>query len=207
MDRVNVGFAALTMNRELGLSPSVFGFGAGLLFFAFFVFAIPSAVAAERVGARWWLFATLFAWGLLSSATAFVHDTAGFYAVRFLLGAAEAGFLPGVVYYLTLWFPPSRRAHYMAMFLVAGPLAFILGGPLSGAILSVHQFGGLTGWQWLFVIEGLPTSLLALAIPIMLPNSPSQAGWLSGAETSCLTERLQRKMWKSIATSCERCGT
>ncbi len=193
LDRVNVGFAALTMNRELGFSPSVFGFGAGLLFFSFFVFAIPSAVAAERFGARWWLFGTLFAWGLLSAATAFVRNSASFYAIRFLLGLAEAGFLPGAVYYLTLWFPPSRRAHYMAMFLIAGPLAFILGGPLSGAILSFHQFGGLSGWQWLFVLEGLPTSLLALTIPFVLPNSPLQAGWLSSAEKSCLIERLRHE--------------
>ncbi len=193
IDRVNVGFAALTMNRDLALSPSVFGFGAGLLFFAFFIFAIPSGVAAERLGARWWLFVTLFAWGLLSSAPAFVRDSTGFYAVRFLLGAAEAGFLPGAVYYLTLWFPPSRRAHYMAMFLVAGPLAFILGGPLSGAILSIRYFAGLTGWQWLFVLEGLPTSLLALAIPFVLPNSPLEARWLSEAEGICLTERLQQE--------------
>ena len=142
LDRVNVGFAALTMNRDLGFSPSVFGFGAGLLFFSFFLFAIPSAVAAERFGARWWLFGTLFAWGLLSAGTAFVRGAAEFYTIRFLLGATEAGFLPGVVYYLTLWFPPSRRARYMAIFLIAGPLSFIVGGPLSGVILTVGQFAG-----------------------------------------------------------------
>src|SRR5689334_9358423 len=177
LDRVNVGFAALTMNRDLGFSSSVFGFGAGLLFFSFFLFAIPSAVAAERFGARWWLFGTLFAWGLLSAATAFVRGAAGFYAIRFMLGATEAGFLPGVVYYLTLWFPPSRRARYMAMFLIAGPLSFILGGPLSGAILTFGEFAGLRGWQWLFLLEGLPTLLLAFAAPLLLPNSVLQAQW------------------------------
>jgi MFS transporter, ACS family, tartrate transporter len=190
LDRVNVGFAALTMNRDLGFSSSVFGFGAGLLFFSFFLFAIPSAVAAERFGARWWLFGTLFAWGLLSAATAFVRGAAGFYAIRFMLGATEAGFLPGVVYYLTLWFPPSRRARYMAMFLIAGPLSFILGGPLSGAILTFGEFAGLRGWQWLFLLEGLPTLLLAFAAPLLLPNSVLQAQWLSQTEKLRLSERL-----------------
>jgi ACS family tartrate transporter-like MFS transporter len=193
LDRVNVGFAALTMNRELGFSPSVFGFGAGLLFFSFFLFAIPSAVAAERFGARWWLFATLFAWGLLSAGTAFVSGAAEFYTIRFLLGATEAGFLPGVVYYLTLWFPPSRRARYMAVFLIAGPLSFIVGGPLSGVILSTAQFAGLRGWQWLFLLEGLPTLLLAFLAPLLLPNSPSQANWLTQAEKLRLSERLRRE--------------
>lgn len=191
LDRVNVGFAALTINRDLGFSSSVFGFGAGLLFFSFFLFAIPSAVAAERFGARWWLFGTLFAWGLLSAATAFVRGAAGFYAIRFMLGATEAGFLPGVVYYLTLWFPPSRRARYMAMFLIAGPLSFILGGPLSGAILTFGEFAGLRGWQWLFLLEGLPTLLLAFAAPLLLPNSLLQAQWLSQTEKLRLSERLQ----------------
>lgn len=193
LDRVNVGFAALTMNRDLGFSPSVFGFGAGLLFFSFFLFAIPSAVAAERFGARWWLFGTLFAWGLLSAGTGFVRGTAEFYAIRFLLGVTEAGFLPGVVYYLTLWFPPSRRAHYMAIFLIAGPLSFILGGPLSGAILTLHEFAGLRGWQWLFFLEGVPTLLLAFAAPLVLPNSPLQAKWLSPADKVRLSERLRRE--------------
>ena len=193
LDRVNVGFAALTMNRDLGFSPSVFGFGAGLLFFSFFLFAIPSAVAAERFGARWWLFGTLFSWGLLSAGTGFVRGTTGFYAIRFLLGITEAGFLPGVVYYLTLWFPPSRRAHYMAIFLIAGPLSFILGGPLSGAILTLHEFAGLRGWQWLFLLEGVPTLLLAFAAPLVLPNSPLQAKWLSPADKLRLSERLRRE--------------
>jgi len=193
LDRVNVGFAALTMNHDLGFSPSVFGFGAGLLFFSFFLFAIPSAVAAERFGARWWLFGTLSAWGLLSAGTGFVRGTAGFYAIRFLLGATEAGFLPGVVYYLTLWFPPSRRAHYMAVFLIAGPLSFILGGPLSGTILTFSEFAGLRGWQWLFLLEGLPTLLLAFAVPVLLPNSPMQAKWLPSADKLRLSERLRRE--------------
>jgi MFS transporter, ACS family, tartrate transporter len=193
LDRVNVGFAALTMNRELGFSPSVFGFGAGLLFFSFFLFAIPSAVMAERFGARWWLCGTLLVWGVLSAATAFVRGPAGFYTVRFLLGASEAGFLPGIVYYLTLWFPPSQRARFMALFLVAGPLSFILGGPLSGAILTLRQFAGLHGWQWLFLIEGLPTVALALAVPALLPNSPMHARWLPESDRRKLIESLRRE--------------
>jgi MFS transporter, ACS family, tartrate transporter len=205
LDRVNVGFAALTMNRELGFSPSVFGFGAGLLFFAFFLFAIPSAVMAERFGARWWLFGTLFVWGVLSAATGFVRGPAEFYAVRFILGASEAGFLPGIVYYLTLWFPPSRRARFMAMFLVAGPLSFILGGPVSGAILTLGAFAGLKGWQWLFLIEGLPTVVLALLVPVLLPNSPAKAKWLNEEDKHRLSDRLRREnaeehrdLWRAL---------
>lgn len=193
LDRVNVGFAALTMNRELGFSPSVFGFGGGLLFFAFSLFAIPSAVAAERFGARWWLFGTLSVWGLLSAGTALVRTQTEFYAVRFLLGAAEAGFLPGIVYYLTLWFPPTYRARFMAIFVAAGPLAFILGGPVSGAILTIREFGGLSGWQWLFIMEGLPTLLLALTVPLILPNSPSRAKWLAKNDKRKLLDRLKRE--------------
>ena len=181
------------MNRELGFSPSVFGFGAGLLFFAFFLFAIPSAVAAERFGARWWLFATLAVWGLLSAGTAFVRNQTEFYAVRFVLGAAEAGFLPGIVYYLTLWFPPSYRARFMAMFVAAGPLAFIVGGPVSGAILTIRTFGGLSGWQWLFIIEGLPTLLLALMVPLILPNSPVTARWLPEGDKRKVLDWLARE--------------
>lgn len=193
LDRVNVGFAALTMNRALGFSPAVFGFGAGLLFFSFFLFAIPSAVISQRFGARWWLFGTLSVWGLLSAGTAFVRGPGEFYTLRFLLGAAEAGFLPGIIYYLTLWFPPSHRARFMAMFLVAGPLAFILGGPISGAILSAGSYAGLQGWQWLFVLEGLPTFFLALVIPVLLPNSPIAAKWLAESDKRLIVERLKRE--------------
>ena len=193
LDRVNVGFAALTMNRDLGFTPSVFGFGAGLLFFSFFLFAIPSAVLAEHFGARWWLCGTLFVWGLLSAATAFVRGPAEFYSARFMLGASEAGFLPGIVYYLTLWFPPSQRAGFMAMFLIAGPLSFILGGPLSGVILTLGPFAGVKGWQWLFLIEGLPTVVLAMAVPMMLPNSPAQAKWLPEGDKLRLAEILRRE--------------
>lgn len=193
LDRVNVGFAALTMNRALGFTPSVFGFGAGLLFFSFFLFAIPSAVISQRFGARWWLFGTLSVWGLLSAGTAFVRGPGEFYALRFLLGAAEAGFLPGIIYYLTLWFPPSHRAKFMAMFLVAGPLAFIIGGPVSGVILSVGSYAGLQGWQWLFLLEGLPTFFLALIIPAVLPNAPGAAKWLGENDKRLIAERLRRE--------------
>jgi MFS transporter, ACS family, tartrate transporter len=193
LDRLNVGFAALTMNRALGFSPSVFGFGAGLLFFSFFLFAIPSAVISQHFGARWWLFCTLSVWGLLSAGTAFVRGPGEFYALRFLLGAAEAGFLPGIIFFLTLWFPPSHRAKFMAMFLVAGPLAFILGGPVSGAILSADSYAGLQGWQWLFLLEGLPTFFLALIIPALLPNSPNAAIWLDEDDKRLVAERLKRE--------------
>ena len=208
VDRVNVGFAALTMNRDLELSPSVFGFGAGLLFFSFFLFAIPSSVLVERWGARRWLFSILAVWGLLSASTAFVQGAASFYVVRFLLGVAEAGFLPGIVFYFTYWFPPSYRARFTASFLVAGPLSFILGGPLSSVILQMEGLWGLHGWQWLFLIEGLPTSLVAFAVLKFLPDGPAHASWLSRGEKDIVAARLasedvaeHRDLWRALRDS------
>jgi ACS family tartrate transporter-like MFS transporter len=205
LDRVNVGFAALTMNRDLGLSPSVFGLGAGLLFFAFFLFAVPSSVALERGGAKRWLFHILAIWGALSAATALVQGPASFYVLRFLLGAAEAGFLPGITFYLTYWFPPSYRARFTAWFLIAGPLSFILGGPLSSVILQMDGLAGLHGWQWLFVLEGSPALLLGFVVLTFLPNGPADAAWLSPEEKQVIVTRLRkedvaehRDLWKAL---------
>jgi ACS family tartrate transporter-like MFS transporter len=190
LDRVNVGFAALTMTQDLGFSPSVFGLGGGLLFLSFFLFAIPSTVWLERVGARRWLFCILVIWGSLSASTAFVQTPMHFYVVRFLLGIAEAGFVPGVIFYLTYWFPPAYRARHFAGFVSAGPLSFIIGGPVSSLILAMDGIAGLHGWQWLFLLEGLPAVLLAFVALRVLPDRPADAAWLSADEKRIIAARL-----------------
>src|ERR1700744_3695392 len=182
LDRVNVGFAALTLNKQLGFSPSIFGFGAGIFFLGYALFQVPVNVIIERVGATRSVFCIMAIWGLLSASTALVKGPTGFYVLRFLLGVAEAGFFPGMVLYLTLWFPRSYRARFTSIFTTAIPLASIVGGPLSGLILGLHGFGGLHGWQWLFLLEGLPAILLAFAVLKWLPNGPGSAAFLSPRE-------------------------
>jgi ACS family tartrate transporter-like MFS transporter len=190
LDRVNVGFAALTMNRDLGFSPSVFGFGAGIFFAGYFLFEIPSNLALARIGARRWICFIMALWGAVSAACAFVQDARSFYGLRFLLGAAEAGFFPGVLYYLTLWFPRFYRARFAACLIAAGPFAVIIGGPLSGALLSLDGLLGLHGWQWLFLIEGLPASLLAFSVLAVMPDGPADARWLSVEEKATIARHL-----------------
>jgi len=205
LDRVNVAFAALTMNRDLGLSPAAYGFGAGILFFGYFLFQIPANLMLERIGARRWIFWILLAWGALSAANALVRGPASLYVLRFVLGAAEAGLYPGLIFYLTLWFPPAYRARVAANFLIGLPLAFVIGSPLSGFILELNGVAGLRGWQWLFVLEGLPACLLAFAVLKMLPDSPAHAAWLSESEKKTIaaslaaeqpTEHLQ--LWRAL---------
>src|ERR1700694_769146 len=190
LDRVNVGFAALTMNRDLHFTPEMFGFGAGILFVSYTFFQLPANMILDRIGARRWMFCILAVWGLLSAGCAFVTDAPGFYVLRFLLGAAEAGFFPGMIYYLTLWFPQSYRARYVAAFMTAQPVSFIVGAPLSTRILGLDGSGGLHGWQWLFLIEGLPALLLAFAVLKLLPDGPAEAAWLSEDEKATITARL-----------------
>ncbi len=190
LDRVNVGFAALTMNRDIGLSAQAYGLGAGVFFVGYFIFEVPSNVILERVGARLWMFRIMLTWGIVSTATAFIHGPSGFYVLRFLLGLAEAGFFPGMVLYLTYWFPERARARFIALFFAAIPLASALGGPLSGSILGLNGVLGLHGWQWLFVLEGLPACLLAFAILWHLPDGPARAGWLSEDEKRLVTARV-----------------
>ena len=190
LDRVNVGFAALTMNKDIGLDAQAYGFGAGIFFFGYFLFELPSNVILERVGARLWIFRIMLTWGLISMATAFVTGPTSFYVVRFLLGLAEAGFFPGMVLYLTYWFPASMRARFIAMFLAAVPLSSVMGGPVSGYILSLDHIAGLESWQWLFLLEGLPSCLLALAVLLVLPDRPAKAKWLSDEEKAQIVTRL-----------------
>ena len=205
LDRVNVGFAALTMNKDLDFSPEVFGFGAGIFFFSYALCQVPSSVILERFGAKRTVFGIMLTWGLLSASTALVQGQSSFYALRFLLGVAEAGFFPGMVFYLTLWFPRGYRARFTAIFVAGIPLASIIGGPLSGFILGMDGLAGLHGWQWLFLVEGIPAGLLAFAVLKLLPDGPASAPWLSEAEKEIIVARLtsdgapaQRNLWAGL---------
>src|SRR6516225_1250282 len=153
LDRVNVGFAALTMNKDLGLSASAFGLGAGIFFLTYFIFEVPSNLFLERFGARKWIARIMLSWGILSGAMAFITGETSFYVVRLLLGAAEAGFFPGIIFYLTLWFPAIYRARIAGYFMAAIPLSSLIGAPVSGYILGMDGLAGLKGWQWLFILE------------------------------------------------------
>jgi ACS family tartrate transporter-like MFS transporter len=178
IDRVNIGFAATELQRDLGLSPTAYGVGAGLFFLAYCLFEIPSNLALERVGARRWIARILIGWGLVSMATLFVRDTWSFMAARVLLGFAEAGFFPGVVLYLTYWVPAADRAQTGAWFMMAAPIAVIVGAPMSEALLALEGTLGLHGWQWLFLVEGFPAVLLGLLALVVLTDRPEQASWL-----------------------------
>ena len=206
VDRLNVGFAALTMNRDLGFTPSVYGFGAGVFFAGYALFQVPANLILVRLGARLWIFCILAMWGLISASTAFVQRPTDFYALRFLLGVAEAGFFPGIIFYLTLWFPQSYRSRFTARFSSAIPLSGIIGGPLSSTILTTTDgVAGLHGWQWLFLIEGVPAFLLAFAVLALLPNGPHSAAWLSRREKDLIVSRLagealveHRNLWRAL---------
>src|SRR2546428_10182740 len=170
LDRINVGFAALQMNQALGFSPRTYGLGAGIFFLSYVTFEIPSNVILARVGARWWIARIMISWGLVSSATMFIRGAAGFYTLRFVLGVAEAGFFPGLIYYLTRWFPARERARTIAAFMTATLVAGIVGGPISGALLSLDGTAGLAGWQWVFLLGGLPPGALGVAGLRFLPQ-------------------------------------
>jgi ACS family tartrate transporter-like MFS transporter len=206
LDRVNVAFASLTMVRDLNFSPSQYGFGAGILFVGYFAFHVPANLILERIGARRWMFAILLVWGILSASTALVQGPISFFIVRFFLGAAEAGLYPGLIFYLTLWFPPAYRARYVANFLIGLPLAFVIGSPLSTLLLELNGMGGLRGWQWMFLLEGLPACVLAFVVLRMLPDSPAQATWLTPAEKQFIAARLAAqdptehpKLWQALS--------
>lgn len=188
LDRVNVGFAALTMNQDLNFSPEVYGFGAGIFFFGYFFFEVPSNLMLEKLGARVWMCRIMLSWGLVSMATAFVKSALAFYVLRFLLGLAEAGLFPGMILYMTYWFPQATRARFISLFLAAVPTASVIGGPLSGWLLGFN--GVLKGWQWLFLLEGLPSIILGLAVLWFLPDRPQSAPWLNPDEKAILQARL-----------------
>ncbi|WP_197710914.1 MFS transporter [Agrobacterium rosae] len=191
LDRVNIGFAALTMNKDLGFSASAFGFGAGIFFLGYVLCELPSNLILARVGARRWIARILVSWGILSAATAFVWSPSSFYIVRILLGAAEAGFFPGMIFYMTLWFPKAYRAQMFATFNIAVPLASMIGAPASGLIVEhLNGVGGLFGWQWMFLIEALPAIIMGLVVLFCLPDSPTTATFLTPKEQDWLVSRL-----------------
>jgi ACS family tartrate transporter-like MFS transporter len=193
LDRINVGFAALQMNAALGFSSVTYSLGAGIFFLGYTLLEIPSNVILARVGARLWIARIMITWGLVSAGMMFVHSASAFYALRFALGAAEAGFFPGIIYCLTRWFPRRERAHAIAGFMTAVVIAGVIGGPISGLLLSLDGLGGLAGWQWLFVVEGLPAVVLGLMVLRALPETPADARWLTPAEQQALTARLEQE--------------
>jgi MFS family permease len=190
LDRVNVGFASLQMNKDLGLSAAVFGLGSSLFFVAYFLIEVPSNLALEKFGARRWIARIMITWGLISACMAFVIGPYSFYAMRLLLGAAEAGFFPGVLLYLTYWLPAAYRARIIAIFMVSVPVASFIGSPVSALLLEMNGMLGLKGWQWLFILEGLPTVLLGMACLRVLTDRPESARWLTAEQREWLTQRI-----------------
>jgi MFS transporter, ACS family, tartrate transporter len=193
LDRVNVGFAAITANKDMGLTATMFGVGAGLAFIGYSVFELPSNLALERFGARRWLARIMVSWGIISGCMVLVTGPWSFCVVRFLIGAAEAGFFPGVVLYLTYWFPKRYRARYVGMFALGIPLASVIGSPVSGMLLNMHGFLGLKGWQWLYLIEALPAVLLGIWIFFFFADRPRDARWLSVEQKDWLESELDRE--------------
>jgi ACS family tartrate transporter-like MFS transporter len=190
LDRVNVGFAALQMNSDLGFSSAAFGFGSGVFFLGYCLFEVPSNLLLYRVGARWWISRIMVSWGAISVAMMFVRIPLTFYVLRFLLGVAEAGFFPGVIYYLSLWYPEGQRARAIAAFMAAIPVTGLIGGPLSGALLNLNGVAGLAGWQWLFLVEGVPAILLGVIVLVYLTDGPERAHWLTTEEQKWLVSKL-----------------
>ncbi|MBV8774561.1 MAG: MFS transporter [Deltaproteobacteria bacterium] len=190
LDRINVGFAALQMNRQLGLSEAVFGFGAGIFFVGYFILEIPSNLLLQRIGARVWISRIMISWGIVALAMMLTRGSRSFYLLRFMLGAAEAGFFPGIIFYLTRWFTARERAHAISYFMTATQIAGVIGGPLSGLLLAMNGVWGLAGWQWLFLAEGLPAVMLGVAVAGYLPDGPGDANWLTSDERQRLLLNL-----------------
>jgi ACS family tartrate transporter-like MFS transporter len=192
VDRVNVGFAALRMNPDLGLSAAAYGLGAGLFFVGYFFFEVPSNVILHRVGARLWIARIMVTWGIVASATAFVTNEIGFYAVRFLLGVAEAGFFPGIILYLTYWFPRAQRAKVVALFFLAVPLSTVLGAPISTLLIQNGDgvLGFEQGWRFMFFAEGVPAVLVGFLVLVFLPDRPTRARWLSADQAQALESTI-----------------
>lgn len=192
LDRINVSFGVLQMRGQLGLSDRVYGRAAGIFFAGYFFFQLPSNLVLEKFGVRRWISALMIAWGVISCLMIFIRGPVSFYAMRFLLGAAEAGFFPGMILYMKRWFPVNARARAVAWFMTANPLAGIVGSPISGALLGLHG-AGFAGWQWMFLIEGLPAILLGAIVFWTLADTPQQAGWLKDEERAWLLEKLGRE--------------
>jgi MFS family permease len=190
LDRVNVGFAALTMNRALGFNAAVYGFGSGIFFLGYFIFEVPSNVLLSKIGARIWIARILITWGIISAGTAFIVGPVSFYSVRFALGIAEAGFFPGIILYLTWWFPSYYRSRIVGVFMAAIPISNIVGSLVSGVLLDLDGWLGMAGWQWLFIIEAVPAVVLGVVFWITMTDWPSQAHWLAPEQRDWLIARL-----------------
>ena len=203
LDRINLGFAALQMQQQLGFSDAVYGFGAGVFFAGYFFFQLPSNLVLERFGVRKWIAGLMVVWGVVSCCTIFVRGPGrqSFYALRFLLGAAEAGFFPGVILYLKNWFPARARARTVARFMTAAPLSGVIGGPLSGALLGLHQEAGLAGWQWMFLLEGIPAIVLGGMAWAYLVDHPASARWLSDEQREWLQQTMQQEAAETTVAS------
>lgn len=193
VDRVNVGFAAITLSQDIGLTASMYGLGAGLVFFGYCIFELPSNLALERFGARRWLARIMITWGLIGCCMALVQGPTSFYLLRFLLGAAEAGLFPGVILYLTYWLPGQYRARYIGMFALSIPLANVIGAPVSGALLDLDGALGVKGWQWVFILEALPAIVLGVLVLLFLSDKPKDARWLSEGERNWLQGEIDRE--------------
>jgi len=210
IDRVNIGFASLEMNKDLGLSPAVFGFGAGIFFWGYFLCEIPSNIALHRFGARLWIARIMVSWGILAAIESQIQGPTSFYVLRFLLGAAEAGFFPGVILYLSYWFPARQRAAAVSLFMASAPLSTALGSPLASTILGLNGALGLAGWQWLFILEAIPAVLLGFVTLATMTDRPEQAKWLAEDERVWLVSTMNaeragkaatetRSVWRALA--------
>ncbi|WP_438284346.1 MFS transporter [Pseudomonas alabamensis] len=207
LDRINIGFAKVKMSQDLQLSDTVYGLGAGLFFIAYALFGVPSNLMLERIGPRRWIASLMMVWGALSTSMLLIESSSAFYLLRFALGAAEAGFFPGILVYLNRWYPAARRAQVTALFAITVPLAGVIGGPLSGAILAfMHDIAGLRGWQWMFLLEGAPVMLLGLLVLAVLPERFEQVRWLDDSQKTALRAQFdgeeQRKTVVSLGGLC-----
>lgn len=202
LDRINVGFAKLQMLHDLGFSEAAYGLGAGIFFIGYFIFEVPSNLIMLRAGPRVWIARIMITWGVISAAMVLVHSETQFYILRFFLGAAEAGFIPGVLYYLNCWFPAVAKGRSIALFMAGIPIAGMIGGPVSGAILDgLQNVGGLSGWQWVFIIEAIPSVLAGLACLIWLDDGPEAARWLTSEEKSRVAADLKQDNQHKLLSS------
>ncbi|UBQ37839.1 MFS transporter [Acinetobacter johnsonii] len=191
IDRVNIGFAAITMKEDLGFTASILGFGAGIFFLGYFLFEVPSNIILHKVGARIWIARVMVTWGIIAGGMAFVESSTSFYVMRFLLGVAEAGFFPGIILYLSYWFPARNRAGVIALFMAAAPIATAIGSPISAALLEMHGIMGLAGWQWMFLIEAVPAVILGVVVFFYMTDRPEKATWLKADEREWLVKTMQ----------------
>lgn len=191
IDRVNIGFAAITMKEDLGFTASILGFGAGIFFLGYFLFEVPSNIILHKVGARIWIARVMVTWGIIAGGMAFVESSTSFYVMRFLLGVAEAGFFPGIILYLSYWFPARNRAGVIALFMAAAPIATAIGSPISAALLEMHGIMGLAGWQWMFLIEAIPAVILVVVVFFYMTDRPEKAAWLKPDEREWLVKTMQ----------------